>query len=166
MGIYVKDVIDLIIRPALSGISLGGEAAVQLLAGTCAQESGMGSNLKQVSGPALGLFQIEPATHADIHNNYLRFHSDLASKIYSVCGMAWQNIGTIPWDELLVYNLRYAACMARVKYYRTSAPLPALNDIEGQANYWKTIYNTAGGAGETNDYLASYVKYVQPYYNK
>ena len=166
MGINPKDVIDLIIRPALNGINLGGEAAIQLLAGTCATESAMGSNLIQTSGIALGIFQIEPKTHYDIHNNYLRFHADLADKIYKICGMPWHNIGTVPYDDELIYNLRYAVCMARLKYYRNSRNLPGLNDIVAQASYWKDIYNTPSGKGLEAGYLISYDKYLKAYYNQ
>lgn len=164
MGIIAKDVIDLIIRPALTGIGLYSEGAVQLLAGTCAQESGMGKYLKQTAGPALGAFQIEPKTHYDIHSNYLRYHADLASLIYKVSGMEWHNIGTIPWDDHLTYNLRYAACIARIIYYRSSKAIPAFDDIKSQAEYWKSIYNTIAGKGDCAAYLTNYTKYVKLYY--
>jgi hypothetical protein len=165
MSISTKDLIDLIIRPTLTGIGLGGEAAIQLLAGTCAIESAMGNNLKQIVGPALGIFMVEPKTHEDIHRNYLRFHPDLASLIYKISGMPWNNIGTIPFDEELVYNLRYSACMARLKYYRNSKALPGFNDINSQANYWKDIYNTENGKGIVAGYLITYDKYLKSYYN-
>jgi hypothetical protein len=40
--------------------------AIQLLMGTAAQESHLGTYLKQINGPALGVFQMEPNTEIDI----------------------------------------------------------------------------------------------------
>lgn len=56
-----------VIRPTLEKIELWSEAAENLLLGTTAQESHMGTYIKQVGkGPALGIYQMEPATHKDI----------------------------------------------------------------------------------------------------
>jgi len=164
MGINTKDVIDLIIRPALNGIMMSSEAAVQLLAGTCAQESQMGTYLKQMDGPAKGLMQMEDVTHDDIHNTYLRYNQDLTSLLYATCGMVPRNIGTIPDSSILIYNMRYAVCMARIKYARDSSPIPALGNIEAQARYWKNIYNSKSGKGDTSAYLLNYNRFIKPYY--
>ncbi|MEE9541175.1 MAG: hypothetical protein V3V85_06750, partial [Candidatus Thorarchaeota archaeon] len=49
------------------------EAAVNLLLGTVYQESTINgiTHLKQVGGPALGIYQIEPDTEHDTWENYL-----------------------------------------------------------------------------------------------
>lgn len=164
MGINTKDVIDLIIRPALNGIMMCSESAIQLLAGTCAQESQMGTYLKQIEGPAKGIMQMEDVTHDDIHNTYLRYSQDLTALLYSTCGMVPRNVGTIPDSSILIYNMRYAVCMARIKYARSSKPMPALGDTVAQANYWKDLYNSASGKGDTAAYILNYNRFVKPYY--
>lgn len=160
------DLIELVIQPTLMGIKMYSQAAEQLIAGTIAQESLCGMYLKQQSGPALGIAMIEPSTHADIHHTYLRFRSDLMSMVYATCGMPWHNIGVIPYDEELIYNLRYAVAIARIKYARVSEKLPAFGDVADQALYWKAYYNSALGKGKPSDYMTNYEKFIKPYYNK
>ena len=56
-----------IIEPVLSRLHAASPAARALLLGTAAQESAMGRYIRQLrGGPALGIFQMEPATHDDI----------------------------------------------------------------------------------------------------
>jgi hypothetical protein len=63
----------LIVRPALESINLWSQQAEDLVMGTAAQESRL-IYLRQLgNGPALGLFQMEPATHNDIWVNFLRW---------------------------------------------------------------------------------------------
>jgi hypothetical protein len=45
-------------------------AAAQLLLGTALKESLQLKYRRQIQGPALGYYQMEPATHDDIWNNY------------------------------------------------------------------------------------------------
>lgn len=166
MGIFANDLIELIIRPALIGLNLNSLAAEQLLAGTCAQESHMGLYLRQQKGPALGIFQIEPATHMDIYENFLKFRPDLINTIYSLCAIPEYKDNIKPPDECLIYNLKYSACIARIKYLRAKDALPGINDTKGQSDYWKRIYNSQSGSGDTASYLINYEKFVKPYYTK
>ena len=46
--------------------------------------------------------------------------------------------------------------MARVKYYRCPAPLPAAGDLEAQAAYYKRWYNPPGGAATVAEYMANW----------
>ena len=55
-----------VIRPALVKLRLQSPAAEALLLGTAVVESGLSALVQAGGGPALGLYQIEPATHADI----------------------------------------------------------------------------------------------------
>ena len=162
MGIKTKDLIELVIRPTLTGINWWSREAEQLLAGTCAQETQMGFYLHQVDGPALGIWQIESATHLDCQENYIRFDNTLNMNILKVCGLGTT---TVISDDLLIYNLRYACCMARVIYLRTHDSLPAYNDIAGQADYWKTHYNSSLGKGDVKVYMANYENFVKKYYS-
>ena len=142
-----------IIRPALKEIGLHSDAAAELLLGTALQESNL-RYLKQLGGgPALGVFQMEPATHDDIWNNFLVYKPELGSKINAlVC----HNRSS----EKMIWNLYYAAAMCRVHYYRVSDPLPGQGDYEGQAAYYKEYYNTPAGAATEEEYLENWHKHL------
>lgn len=140
---------DLIVRPSLQllGERYASPAAVQLLMGTAIQESDL-TFVKQVGGgPALGVFQMEPATHEDIWINFLGHRDELANHVMT----GGFTVSAQP--EEMVWNLRYAAVMCRLHYFRRPEPLPAFNDIEAQAAYWKDHYNTHLGAGTVDEYL-------------
>lgn len=148
-----KIFLNQLITSTLQDINLYSTEAVQLLLGTCAQESAFGTYRRQLGGgPALGIFQMEPFTHDDCWASFLNFNSDLSHRILSVSGLSCPN------SQSLVDNDKYAICMARVKYYRDSQPIPL--DLAGQAMYWKRVYNSFFGAGKVEEYLMNYQKYV------
>ena len=153
-GIDIRQFRDLIIRPTLSAIGLGGVAAEELMIGTVLQESGGGHWLHQVGqGPACGVGQMEPVTHDDIWTNFLDAPSrhDLASRVTRLMIPGLQ-----PVDQLQG-NLYYAIAMVRLRYYRVKAALPAAGDLPGQAAYWKTYYNTPAGGGTVSQYMSNYL---------
>ena len=125
--------------------NLYSEAAVNLLLGTAAQESHFGTYLRQLGGgPAIGVFQMEPATF-----NWLR---ETYSKKYSfVIGRTAEEM---EWD------LRLAIMMARLRYWFVPEPLPHPDSIAGLAAYWKKHYNTELGTGTVNEFVTNYHKYV------
>jgi hypothetical protein len=143
------------IRPALTTLAAGGLAAEQLLLGTGIQESLLIHRQQLGGGPALGLFQMESATHDDCWKNFLKFNKGLADKVRQTL-----NPGQKPQAATMKLNDRYAAAMCRVHYMRVSAALPAANDIEGMANYWKENYNTPLGAGTPEEFLNKWPQYV------
>ena len=68
---------ECIIRPTLRALEPEiphSLVAEELLMLTAAHESHLGTYLKQKGGPALGIYQMEPATYRDLHENFLRFH--------------------------------------------------------------------------------------------
>lgn len=142
---------DWVIIPALDAIGLNSVAAQELLLGTALQESRI-TYLAQLGGPALGVFQMEPATHDDIWLNFLAYKPILAQKL--------ENLSAKQTPKEMATNLLYAAAMCRVHYYRVSAPLPEAGAINAQASYWKTYYNTAQGKGKASEYLHNWNTYV------
>ncbi len=130
-------------------------AAENLLMGTCAQESAMGKYRFQINGPAVGIFQMEPATHQDHYANYLKYLDDMINKLFDINpragihGFQW-----VPDDHW------YAAAMCRVHYYRVSDPLPEDNP-EALAQYWKKFYNTEQGKGTVEEFVKNYERYVE-----
>ena len=74
---------ELIIIPTLHDLVSFSDDAVQLLLFTCAVESDGGTYLKQLKGPALGIYQMEPETHNDIWQNYIKSKTSLALMMMS-----------------------------------------------------------------------------------
>jgi hypothetical protein len=141
----------LIIKPALEDLVMYSDQAAELLIFTCANESNGGTFIKQVSGPALGIYQMEPKTYNDIWQNYIMKNSSILLRF--IHGF---NINQMPSEDRLIYDLRFATAMARVHYERVNAPLPALYDIDGLWNYYKTHYNTVLGKADYHEALNKY----------
>lgn len=140
---------ELILQPALTVIGIHSPAAEELVLGTALQESRL-QYIKQLgNGPALGFFQMEPATHEDIWKNYLAYHDDMAEKAKS---LAAPTTAAHPSPNEMIGNLWYAAAMCRIHYRRVPDALPAAGDVPGMAAYWKEFYNTYLGAGTEEEY--------------
>jgi hypothetical protein len=138
-GINAAQLRDLIIRPALEDLGLYSKAAEQLLLGTAALESECGQWLKQIRGPALGIYQMEPATHNDIIHSWLMHDTGLYGRTMRVIGDGRFSA------ERLVYDLRYATVFCRLHYRRRPEPLPEAGDWPAMAAYYKRWYNTPAG---------------------
>jgi hypothetical protein len=148
VGINLKQLMSLIIEPTLNSLGILSESAVILLAGTAGVESGYGTYIKQIGkGPALGIYQMEPTTHADIWNNYLAFNKELAARIVRGCDLPNDVIS----EFRLISNLRYATAMTRMHYLRVKEPLPHQDDADAFAQYHKKYYNTYLGKTKTDD---------------
>lgn len=149
----IGDVRDLVIRPALETLRLWTPAADQLLLGTALKESDGFRKLRQYGGgPAVGLWQMERATFDDLEGRYLLRRPELAERVRMLSHLAL--------FEALAWNLAYACGLARVRYFMVPAPLPALDDIEAQARYWKQHYNTPGGRGTVAEYVETWQRYM------
>lgn len=145
-----------VVRPALKALALDSEAAENLILGTAAVESHMGKYLHQVgSGPARGIFQMEPMTHADIWGSYLRYQPVIAKQVLGMVPvMHITSDPVIRVDaDALIASLYYATGMTRLHYLRVSAGLPAASDWRGHARYWKVHYNTPKGKGTEEKFL-------------
>jgi hypothetical protein len=118
---------------------------------TAATESHLGTYIRQVGGPARGIFQMEPATEQDIWDNLLFYKPKLATLLYDFDSSA---------DNTLEWNLAYQILMARMHYLRVKEPLPKWDDVEGLAAYWKRYYNTPKGKGTIEKAVADYQRLV------
>ena len=72
---------SMVIRPALTKINLWSRSAEELILGTAIVESGLTYLKQHGDGPALGLWQVEPATHEDLYTNFLNYRPELGSKL-------------------------------------------------------------------------------------
>ncbi len=125
------------------------ESAIRLLCMIAAHESGDFHYIKQVKGPALGIFQMEPATYDDvvtyIKHNQSRFDM-LAHDLPKPA-------------EYMAFNPRFGAAVCRTYLLRIPEPLPESDDIDGLANYAKDHWNTYLGAAKWQDYRDAWLKH-------
>lgn len=157
----LQQIHDFVIYPTLEEIRLNSLAARQLLLGTIAHES-KGQYIDQILsssdrklGPAIGLYQIEPATHDDVIENFLRYRTQLYSLVASLRGNAPSH------HEQLATNLAYSTAIARCVYFRQPEALPEAGDVAGLAYYWKRYYNTHLGAGTEAQFTQAYQREVE-----
>lgn len=152
---FIKETLDEFER--LSGLrNIASDDAVELLLLTAAQESHLGRYLWQMSsGPALGVFQVEPNTHTDIYLNYLRFKPGV---IRAVVHFKAEQLSA---RDNMKGNLAYQIVIARLVYYRIPRGLPSGKDVLAMANYWKTFYNTYLGKGTVSEAVRNYKYFVE-----
>lgn len=117
-----------------------------LLLATASQETLLGKWLHQIRGPALGVFQVEPATLDDLLNNYIK-----SAKRFNRLMQAVSLPGAEPREQI-IFDLRYAAVISRLYYFRVKEPLPAETTFASLWHYYKTYYNTAAGKATERDF--------------
>ncbi|MBD3647133.1 MAG: hypothetical protein HUJ31_06670 [Pseudomonadales bacterium] len=156
---------ELVIEPTLHDMEIhwpgaSVPAAVNLLIGIVFHESLGATYLKQVNGPALGIYQIEPATHQDVWDNYLSYRPQQREFALNLLP---RNAGDPSQSPVmlnhayLVHNLQYATFIARLIVYRKSFEWPNdPNDVSGLATIWKDHYNSNLGAGTENQFIDHY----------
>lgn len=155
MGIDPKQFRELVVRPTLQYLGDTRPAMENLLIGTACQESGLKYLHQLGAGPALGVYQVEPATHRDQWDNYLQYHPGVHDFILKLAAIHSTASG-IPHENELVGNLPYATAIAWCKYRRAPGALPDAENLYGLANYWKRYYNTAQGAGMVDQWVSNY----------
>jgi hypothetical protein len=116
------------------------KAAHDLVFGTIAQESLLGTFLVQTNGPALGVIQVEPATLDAIIAGLTPAQA---------AALATLTTPASP-EHNVVANLPYAVAVCRLGYWQSPLPLPpdtvsGLFLTAGTCCY-KTVWNTPAGA--------------------
>lgn len=155
---------DLIIKPTLDymgGNYYSKESAFLLLC-TAAIESDCGYYIKQINGPALGVWQMEPKTHNDIWNECDALKGVESTLVRSVV-FSLAPMGKCG-DEALSSAPMYACAMARLKYSMDPNPLPKLtgdNNADSRAfyDYYKRVYNTELGASTFDKWAVALKKH-------
>lgn len=160
----VRGFLEHSIVPALEALSayreaMDSPAAQQLVLTAAVAEGGPHfPAVRQIGGPALGAFQMEPATHDDLWGNYLLHRPALA---HAARDWAWARTG-VPDATEMAWNARYAAAMARLQFWRRPEPLPPGGDPAAMAAYYKRFYNTAAGAADSEHVAALFAAHVWP----
>jgi len=138
--------IENIIDPVIRDMGCFSPQAVDLLVMIAAHESREGHYLAQISGPAIGIYQMEPATHDEIIQYLRRNNYDLYERLNKWTG--------IIHHSLMAGNLYYATFMARAFFLRYPDALPRTHP--DMAAYAKMRWNTAAGKATAEDYLNAF----------
>ena len=134
-----------IIKYALKQLDMYSADAADLVFKTGMAESRY-RHLRQISGPALGFFQCEPATMDDVWENYVSYRAPIKVRL-------WE-LGYKEEDRMsFLGNIAVQAAFCRLQYRRDKHPLPSKSDIEAQAEYWKRVYNTVKGKGTVEHFI-------------
>ena len=155
-----------ILRPALESLELYSEDREELLIATAAQESHCGEYVRQVCGPALSMWMIEPITYHSLWNNFIRLpkNKELLRNLLTSNGW-WDNSKLenhhIPNAEEMVTNLRFAAQMAAIFYLDVPVRLPKASDLNAIWAYYKKYYNTEQGAATESEFISNYYKFAK-----
>ena len=129
---------------------------VELLLLTAAQESQLGRWIKQMKGPARGIFQMEPATEKRLIAWMEQKHPAIHAKVMALNVTTDDNLPG--GDRDMIFNLAYQAAMARANYLRFPGPIPS--DRADQAIYYKQYWNTPAGKATAAEALIAYQWYV------
>lgn len=154
-GLDPRQLLELAVRPALAilGPAYSSPAAEQLVMGTAAVESGLVWLKQHGTGPALGLWQMEPFTFNDLIR---RRPENLRLSIAMLAG------GPLIEPHCVAWNLRFGAAMCRLKYRDDPRPLPQEGDVHGMAQTWKRCYNSHLGAGKVEDFERAWQNLIAP----
>ena len=147
-----KNDVRQIIKTTLLYIDKYSEDAEELLMLTAAVESGLGTYMYQVNGPARGIFQMEPATENDCWKNYLNLRND--AYIEKIKNLKFSGLDNLP------YNLAYQVALCRVHCLRVTEAIPPKTDVKALAEYWKKYYNTVKGKGTVDKAVKEYKRLV------
>jgi len=136
-----------IIKLSLQHLGLDSEDARNLIYRTGKAESGYKTLQQYGGGPALGFFQMEPNTALDIWNNYVMYRPKYRDKLYSL------GFDDGALEFCLLSNIGLQAAFCRLHYRRVPSALPASDNLEGQARYWKKYYNSDLGKGTIKHFM-------------
>ena len=143
----MEESIRRIINETLDQMDLNSEDAVEMIYRTGNAESGYRTLQQYGGGPALGFFQMEPATCRDIWDNYVMYRPKYRDKLYSL------GFDDGKMDYCLMSNVGVQVALCRLHYRRVPSALPKAEDLEGQAKYWKEHYNSHLGKGTIEHFM-------------
>lgn len=158
MAIDAKQLKEVVVLPALNALGLSSLSAVNLLIGTAAQETNMGTYLiqKQIGlRGGIGIYQQSAASHVAIWERMVKPDAAMRAKISLYLGYSG-----MPQASRLATDLALATIMARLYYYAINVALPDANDLPGLAKYYKRYWNTEMGKATEEQFIDNYKRYV------
>ena len=165
MSINVQQFYELVICPTLEAMGqvrpiFDSEVARKLLLVTFCHESDAGTYLKQVKGPALGVYQMEPDTERWIWDVLFKpKNKDILDVIECDYGSGR------PPSIIMISDLRYATIMCRLRYWLAPAPLPPTADLKGLVDYWAKYYQTQNDDLKKQECVNDVRKYAGQYFS-
>lgn len=149
---HVEQFREYVLQPTLKAMDMYSESAENLLVGTALIESDL-YHFKQIRGPALGFFQVEPMTYywliERVEKDRKRSNKILAHLSYM----------DYPECERLMSDIALSAVFARLKYWFHPKALPSKNDVDGMADHWGEIYNTLNQPEDKRRFVKLYHQY-------
>lgn len=144
------------VQSRLSIVPKGSENHVALLLETSAVESSRGLIVKQVGGPARGIFQMEPRTEK-CTRNWLKARFP---KVYEEVMVFYDKNQSPEWNR--THNVPYNVAMSTAYYWRRLGDSLAKNitTLEDRAKVWKKHYNTYLGRGTIAGYIKKSLEYL------
>tara|TARA_Y100000310_G_scaffold109498_1_gene107950 strand:- start:182 stop:643 length:462 start_codon:yes stop_codon:yes gene_type:complete len=142
-----KEDIKSIIDWTLKKINMHSKDAAAMVYATGMAESGYKYLSQMGDGPAIGFFQLEPATMKDIMDNYVAYRKPILKSL--------QDLGYKDSDSeyRVKSNIALQVAFCRLKYRRDPFPLPMWWNKKDQSEYWKRAYNTELGKGTVEHFL-------------
>lgn len=146
---------EFIVAPALNAIQIRSKEFIELLVFTCAVESAGGTYVKQVQGPALGIFQMEPNSFTDLWVNYVIRKPE-------ICNALSLNLGVhrMPQPDEMISNLLLAAALCGLFYQRFKVDPKDMTE-DTLWTLYKTHYNTDAGKAERDPSIKAYRKFIK-----
>ncbi len=138
MGINVKDLRELVVRPTLEQLDEWSPAVENLLLGTAAQESQLGFIIHPGILKGAGLYRISEFTHTQVWDEFLVTNPELASRMRGLASQ--QQFLKSPHHELIT-NLGYATGIAWMIYKRNELPVLDENNVTALADCWQKNYS-------------------------
>jgi hypothetical protein len=144
-----------ILTPTLGALQFHDAELKELLVFTCAVESEGGTYVRQIKGPALGIYQLEPNTFTDLWYNYILRKPDIVNLISL-------NLGVHRMPELveIITNLKLATDLCALLYKYRKAQIKSCQPLDLWEVY-KPLYNTDKGGAKLDESIASYYKFTK-----
>ena len=136
-----------IVEEVLHKLNRYSDDAVALIVRTGLAETGFRKLIQYGGGPGLGFFQVELATAKDILENYVNYRPKYLEILLEL-GLNENDL-----EFSIKTNIALQVAFCRLHYMRDKNPIPSWTDLEGQAIYWKQVYNTPLGKGTVEHFV-------------
>ena len=139
--------IKVIAEEVLYRLGKFSDDALAMIVRTGNAESGYRRLSQFGGGPGIGFFQVELATARDVMDNYVRYRPSYLNVLIDL-GLDEDNL-----EFCIKTNIALQVAFCRLHYMRDKNPIPSWADLEGQASYWKEVYNTHLGKGTIKHFI-------------
>ncbi len=117
-------------------------------------ESAGGTYVRQVNGPALGIYQLEPNTFSDLWFNYILRKPDIVNLLSLNLG-----VHRLPDPIEVITDLKLATAFCALLYKYRKAQIKSI-DPNDLWDVYKPLYNTQKGAAVKDKSIAAYYKFT------